>query len=66
MRLLNFLSCIIQYHEKNTILNDKIQKSHMKTWFWILLLLAIFALTVFKITYSKNKKNQDDEIYPLW
>ena len=38
----------------------------MKTWFWILLLLAIFALTVFKITYSKNKKNQDDEIYPLW
>ena len=66
MRLLNFLSCIIQEHDKSTILNDEIQKSHMKTWFWILLLLAIFALTVFKITYRKNKKNQDDEIYPLW
>tara|TARA_Y100001968_G_C18926166_1_gene512097 strand:+ start:252 stop:368 length:117 start_codon:yes stop_codon:yes gene_type:complete len=38
----------------------------MKIWFWILLLLAIIAFAVFGITYSKNKKTQDDDIYPLW
>jgi uncharacterized protein YneF (UPF0154 family) len=40
----------------------------MKIWFWILLLFSI-VICIFitiKIINDKNKRNQDDDIYPLW
>ena len=40
----------------------------MKIWFWILLLFSIVTciVVIIKIINDKNKRNQDDDIYPLW
>ena len=40
----------------------------MKMWFWVFLLffIAIFIVVAIKIVNNKDKKNQDDDIYPRW
>ena len=37
-------------------------------WFWVFLLffIAIFIVVAIKIVNNKDKKNQDDDIYPMW